>query len=450
MNNRKAFTLIELLVVIGIIVVLITILVPIIAHTRTLANITAQKADFQTITTALEAYRQDFGDYPRNTYLPTWNYDVGGSPNYEAPAYFTLATALVGPGPATTQSPDTTSNTTEEGDGADGPGFRTQYTTETTTLSGGISPGLLPVPAPNPLPSWNTDPTILTYAAAEKKLLLTTLVLSPGTAIEERIGISPASILTTTTMQPWITTFQLASPVVYSHPAGGTAYFIMPTGKVWPSYLPAERFRVTFVNYQSTSPNYNIIGQPVLLDHWGNPIEYFTRFGPSNNRVNSNSTFTGQLSPAVTSLPNVTGPLYGYAPPKTAYPLGVTPAYPYGMNAIWDQRDGGPRFRRQPNGQTDTPPWQTPGVNPPTAATVGSVTPYDPGIAFRWMLGDDDNDNLIDNGESLKFDGPFILISAGPSPIDLPDGGFCNMGGLTPEQKAQAFKDSGNIYNFER
>ncbi|HEY1922028.1 MAG TPA: type II secretion system protein, partial [Tepidisphaeraceae bacterium] len=61
MNKRKAFTLVELLVVIGIIALLAGILLPAVNHMRRSAQITGQKADFQSIGTALEQYKSDFG-----------------------------------------------------------------------------------------------------------------------------------------------------------------------------------------------------------------------------------------------------------------------------------------------------------------------------------------------------------------------------------------------------
>ena len=64
MNNRKAFTIVELLIVVTIIALLLGILLPSIAMVRTKAKETAQKAQFATIEMALEAFKQDYGDYP--------------------------------------------------------------------------------------------------------------------------------------------------------------------------------------------------------------------------------------------------------------------------------------------------------------------------------------------------------------------------------------------------
>jgi prepilin-type N-terminal cleavage/methylation domain-containing protein len=64
MNNRKAFTIVELLIVVTIIALLLGILLPSITMVRTKAKETAQKAQFATIDMALEAFKQDYGDYP--------------------------------------------------------------------------------------------------------------------------------------------------------------------------------------------------------------------------------------------------------------------------------------------------------------------------------------------------------------------------------------------------
>ena len=64
MNNRKAFTIVELLIVVTIIALLLGILLPSVAAIRAKAKETAQKAQFATIEMALEAFKQDYGDYP--------------------------------------------------------------------------------------------------------------------------------------------------------------------------------------------------------------------------------------------------------------------------------------------------------------------------------------------------------------------------------------------------
>ncbi len=90
--HRRGFTLTEILVVIGIILVLVGILVPTIIRTYGTADKTRFAFNLQVIGTGLEAYKQDFGDYPRNL-----NAATGAAPAV-------LCKALVGPGNATTDS----------------------------------------------------------------------------------------------------------------------------------------------------------------------------------------------------------------------------------------------------------------------------------------------------------------------------------------------------------
>src|SRR5438105_494389 len=70
-SNRRAahsrgFTLVELMIVIGVILALLAIGVPMIGRAYRQAVRHRMAGDLQTIATALEAYKQDFGDYPRN------------------------------------------------------------------------------------------------------------------------------------------------------------------------------------------------------------------------------------------------------------------------------------------------------------------------------------------------------------------------------------------------
>jgi type II secretory pathway pseudopilin PulG len=64
MNNRKAFTIVELIIVVTVIALMLGILLPAVSTIRTKAKETAQKAQFATIDMALEAFKQDYGDYP--------------------------------------------------------------------------------------------------------------------------------------------------------------------------------------------------------------------------------------------------------------------------------------------------------------------------------------------------------------------------------------------------
>ncbi len=100
-GRRLGFSLTEILVVIGIIVVLVGILVPTIIRAYNQASVTRGKYDLQIIATGLEAYKTDFGDYPRTD--PTDASTVKGA--------HVLCQALFAPGPVAS-------------DGAAGLGFR--------------------------------------------------------------------------------------------------------------------------------------------------------------------------------------------------------------------------------------------------------------------------------------------------------------------------------------
>lgn len=62
----RGFTLIELLIVVAIIAILALIAVPNFLEAQTRAKVARVRADLRTITTAVEAYAADAGDYPRN------------------------------------------------------------------------------------------------------------------------------------------------------------------------------------------------------------------------------------------------------------------------------------------------------------------------------------------------------------------------------------------------
>lgn len=110
MNRRifrpAGFTLLEMLVVIGIIVVLIGILYPIINRALRGGEVSRLRMDLQTISLALEQYKSDHGDYPRDI-------DAGltAAPqsNYRGAILLTKAMIALAD---------------EADDGAPGPGFR--------------------------------------------------------------------------------------------------------------------------------------------------------------------------------------------------------------------------------------------------------------------------------------------------------------------------------------
>jgi prepilin-type N-terminal cleavage/methylation domain-containing protein len=108
--RNRAFTLLEMLVVITIIAALAAIAVPMISRAHKAALHNAMAADLAVIASALDAYKSDFGDYPRRTVT-----DVNG--NHLTGAAL-LCWALIAPGPVNQ-------------DGADGFGFRIRGTTGT-------------------------------------------------------------------------------------------------------------------------------------------------------------------------------------------------------------------------------------------------------------------------------------------------------------------------------
>ncbi len=101
LRRPHGFTTVELLVVIGIIVLLASMLLVMVSRGYTASRRVRAQADLQVIALGLEAYKQDFGDYPR----PAGPLATDGAA--------TLCWALVAPGLVAV-------------DGADGPGFRTR------------------------------------------------------------------------------------------------------------------------------------------------------------------------------------------------------------------------------------------------------------------------------------------------------------------------------------
>ena len=111
--RRRGFTMTELLVVIAIIVVLLGIVSPMVARAWKSGQRTRAAADLQAIAAALEAYKHDHGDYPQIGIPPR------PVPYQDCNGARWLCQALVAPRPAAGTS-------TADGDGADGPGFRTR------------------------------------------------------------------------------------------------------------------------------------------------------------------------------------------------------------------------------------------------------------------------------------------------------------------------------------
>lgn len=112
---KRGFTLIELLVVIGVIALLVGLLLPAVLRSYRTADRARTQADLALIGTALDAYRQDFGDYPRfddNNAANAGGVDLNTRTDRGA---ILLCQALIGPGG-------------QGVDGANGLGFRVRGT----------------------------------------------------------------------------------------------------------------------------------------------------------------------------------------------------------------------------------------------------------------------------------------------------------------------------------
>lgn len=115
-TRPPAFTLVEVLVAIGIIVLLVSLLLVAVSRSYGTARRVRAQADLQIIALGLEAYKQDFGDYPRPLAA------VPGDPNSSTlnDGAALLAWALIGVYDQTT----TVGPPRIQGDGNTGPGFR--------------------------------------------------------------------------------------------------------------------------------------------------------------------------------------------------------------------------------------------------------------------------------------------------------------------------------------
>lgn len=87
----RGFTLVELLTVLAVLGVLLGLLVPALNQVSKTATKVKQKAQFHAIGTALETFRNDYGDYPPSDYTDD---GVMGS-DYAVPSHH-LAEALIG------------------------------------------------------------------------------------------------------------------------------------------------------------------------------------------------------------------------------------------------------------------------------------------------------------------------------------------------------------------
>ena len=85
MNRGKGFTLIELLIVVAIIGILAAIAVPNFLNAQVRAKVSRVRADVKSLSTALQMYQMDVGDYPR---------DMGGPNDAEQRSWKQLTTPV--------------------------------------------------------------------------------------------------------------------------------------------------------------------------------------------------------------------------------------------------------------------------------------------------------------------------------------------------------------------
>jgi prepilin-type N-terminal cleavage/methylation domain-containing protein len=122
----RGFTLVELLVVMGIIVLLLGLVGPAILKAWRSGDRAATLADLHAISMALEAYKQDHGDYPRvreDSGVPKTP-STDDAPNPPTGAQI-LCQALIAPLPQKVPGAAGTNKRLAQ-DGAEGPGFRTR------------------------------------------------------------------------------------------------------------------------------------------------------------------------------------------------------------------------------------------------------------------------------------------------------------------------------------
>ena len=429
-RRKRGLTALELVVVIGIVAVLAGAAAVVAVHLRKSAQTTGQKANFQAIDAALKAYYQDFGDYPRNPALPKWNTGPGGA-STPAPSFYSLAPALLGPGPAVTQA---VHGEVQVGDGNDGAGFRSE--------SRAVFSGMAVAEAGNAVVEVKADAVNLAKAEEFAREFVpagsgggmrasVALLTAAGEPFQESIGIGGVTVSGDRIL------LTLMAPPSYAH--GGRCEVSVAEGKVWGPYLSPAAFRVAFIpSVDSFGYPFFGFGQPVLLDDWGQVIQYFPRYGRADNRMEDS------MQTADSSV--VAGPLYGYSQSKS-----IDRAH--GENALWDWRDGAPFFTLV--GQTGpAQQWPTGGLE--------SAGLFRPELAIEWMLGCEVDSagtfrNVIVAPAKLNCGVPYILISAGPAGPERPNGGYCNFTDLgisnkhlTDNDLQQIFAKSGNIYNFDR
>ncbi len=109
-RNRKGFTLIELMIVIAIIIILAAVAIPNYLKMTQRAKKSRVASDFQTLGTALESYRTDWGQYPVATSLESFGKNTDGNT-----VTSTLCKELTGDSTASINKTGNTTATGEDG-----------------------------------------------------------------------------------------------------------------------------------------------------------------------------------------------------------------------------------------------------------------------------------------------------------------------------------------------
>ncbi len=152
-SARPGFTLIEMLVVVGIIVILAAMLIPVVTRAYGKGNRSRLQSQMNMIATALEAYKADFGQYPRTSrdQLTTPADDKINQAGVRGARLLCKALYAGGPqGLADETATPTFDFNRPDQDGADGPGFRVPPRSGAFSVTGTTVNGPIKGPYLNP------------------------------------------------------------------------------------------------------------------------------------------------------------------------------------------------------------------------------------------------------------------------------------------------------------
>ena len=110
--ERKGFTLIELMIVIAIIIILAAVAIPNYLKMTDRAKRSRIAGDFESLATALEAYKTDWGFYPTEDVTVGYSYTIGKNNNSDS----LVETELAGTSAAGTGRNNADHNTTSTGE----------------------------------------------------------------------------------------------------------------------------------------------------------------------------------------------------------------------------------------------------------------------------------------------------------------------------------------------